>query len=52
MEDGQLYVWGVASRGDSLPIPLVPKCMMFSVFTRVDAYQNWIIETVNQLNQP
>jgi hypothetical protein len=51
LQDGQLYIWGVASRGDSLPVPLVPKCMMFSIYTRVDAYANWIQEASNALNQ-
>lgn len=51
VQDGQLFVWGVASRGDSIPLPLVPKCMLYSVYTRVDAYQSWILDAVNQLNQ-
>lgn len=51
VQDGQLYVWGVASRGDSIPLPLVPKCMMYSIYTRVDAYQDWIQQAVNYLNQ-
>jgi secreted trypsin-like serine protease len=51
LKDGQLYIWGVASRGDALPVPLVPKCMMFSVYTRVDAYSSWIQDAINQLNK-
>lgn len=51
VQDGQLYVWGVASRGDSIPLPLVPKCMMYSIYTRVDIYKDWIQEAVNYLNQ-
>lgn len=51
VQGGQLFVWGVASRGDSIPLPLVPKCMMYSIYTRVDSYQNWIQEAVNHLNQ-
>lgn len=47
--NGQLYVWGVASRGDSIPIFFVPKCMLFSVFSRVDAYQTWIQDTMRSL---
>lgn len=39
---GRLHVWGVASRGDSLPGLLTPKCMLFSVFTRVDAHKTFI----------
>lgn len=49
--NGQLYVWGVASRGDSLPIWLVPKCMLFSVFTRVDSHQHFIEDAMTQLRQ-
>lgn len=48
--NGKLHVWGVASRGDSLPGFLTPKCMLFSVFTRVDAYQVWIEQTIQDLN--
>lgn len=40
--NGRLHVWGVASRGDSLPGLLTPKCMLFSVFTRVDAHKTFI----------
>lgn len=40
--EGQLYLWGVVSRGDSIPIPLVPDCFLFSVYTRVDYYASWI----------
>ncbi|XGC80487.1 trypsin-like serine protease [Bdellovibrio bacteriovorus] len=47
--NGQLHVWGVASRGDSLPGFLTPKCMLFSVFTRVDAYQTWIEQSIADL---
>ncbi len=46
---GRLHVWGVASRGDSLPLFFVPKCMLFSIFTRVDAYQDWITSTMASL---
>lgn len=48
--NGQLYVWGVASRGDSLPGFIIPKCMLFSIFTRVDAYETFILEAMTQLN--
>lgn len=47
--NGRLHVWGVASRGDSLPGLLTPKCMLFSVFTRVDAYQTFIQDATRQL---
>lgn len=46
---GRLHVWGVASRGDSLPLFFVPKCMLFSIFTRVEAYQDWIMSTMASL---
>ena len=49
--DGVLQVWGVASRGDSLPGWLTPKCMLFSIFTRVEAHQVWIQDTMSQLAQ-
>jgi len=47
--NGELQVWGVASRGDSIPIPLIPKCMLFSIFTRVSAHQGWIVDNMNLL---
>ncbi|KYG67787.1 serine protease [Bdellovibrio bacteriovorus] len=47
--NGQLYLLGVASRGDSLPIPLTPDCFILSVFTRVDAHADWINETALEL---
>lgn len=47
--NGQLYLLGVASRGDSLPIPLTPNCFIMSIFTRVDIYANWIATTSAQL---
>ncbi|MEN0060350.1 MAG: serine protease [Bdellovibrio sp.] len=47
--NGQLYIWGVASRGDSIPLFIAPKCMLFSIYTRVDAYQSWISETMQSL---
>jgi secreted trypsin-like serine protease len=48
--NGQLEVWGVASRGDSIPLPLVPKCMLFSVFTRVSAHQDFIVNAMAELS--
>lgn len=48
--NGQLHVWGVASRGDSLPGLLTPKCMLFSIFTRVDAHQAFIQDAITQLD--
>jgi secreted trypsin-like serine protease len=49
--NGVLHVWGVASRGDSLPGWLTPKCMLFSVFTRVDAHQAFIQDTITLLQE-
>jgi len=49
--NGVLHVWGVASRGDSLPGWLTPKCMLFSVFTRVDAHQAFIQDTMTLLQE-
>lgn len=40
--NGKLHVVGVTSRGDSLPIPLTPDCFILSIFTRVDAYYDWL----------
>ncbi|WII73690.1 trypsin-like serine protease [Bdellovibrio sp. 22V] len=47
--NGQLHLLGVASRGDSLPIPLTPDCFILSVFTRVDAQMSWIQAASTQL---
>lgn len=47
--NGTLFVVGVASRGDSIPIPLTPNCFIMSIFTRVDAYANWIQATAYEL---
>jgi secreted trypsin-like serine protease len=47
--DGSLLVAGVVSRGDALPTPLIPKCFILSVFTRVDAYAPWIAQTAVEL---
>ncbi len=49
--NGQLHVWGVASRSDSLPTVLTPKCVILSVFTRVATYHDWILQTMSQLTQ-
>jgi secreted trypsin-like serine protease len=49
--NGVLHVWGVASRGDSLPGWLTPKCMLFSIFTRVDAHQAFIQDTITLLQE-
>jgi secreted trypsin-like serine protease len=51
MVNGVLHVWGVASRGDSLPGWLTPKCMLFSIFTRVDAHQAFIQDTITLLQE-
>ncbi|UXR63096.1 serine protease [Bdellovibrio bacteriovorus] len=48
-KNGKLYLMGVVSRGDSLPIPLTPDCFIMSIFTRVDAYVPWIQETAELL---
>lgn len=48
--NGRLHVWGVASRRDSLPGFLTPKCMLFSIFTRVDVYQDFIQEAIRELS--
>jgi len=47
--NGQLQLMGVASRGDSLPIPLTPDCFILSIFTRVDFHASWIQSTAQQL---
>jgi secreted trypsin-like serine protease len=47
--DGRLVVAGVVSRGDALPTPLIPKCFILSIFTRVDSYSPWISQTATQL---
>jgi secreted trypsin-like serine protease len=47
--NGQLYVWGVTSRSDSMPIPLTPDCFIFSVFTKVGSYTQWIANTAQVL---
>ncbi|MDG0816304.1 S1 family peptidase [Bdellovibrio svalbardensis] len=47
---GQLYVWGVVSRGAALNIPLTPKCAMTSIYTRVDVYAPFIIDAAKALN--
>lgn len=48
--NGQLYLWGVVSRGDSLAIPLTPKCFLFSVYTRIDVYAKWVGDAILELN--
>lgn len=45
--DGRLYLWGVTSNGAGLPG--VRPCMFFAVFTRVDTYMPWILETAGGL---
>lgn len=40
--DGELQVWGVASRSDALPTRLTPDCFLMSIYTRTDAYTQWI----------
>lgn len=47
--DGQLILVGVLSRGDSIPI--IPSCMLFSIYTRVDAHRSWILDSVKHLTQ-
>jgi hypothetical protein len=46
-QNGKLYLWGVTSNGAGLP--LLNQCMFFSVFTRIDAYLNWIVATTQAL---
>lgn len=48
-KNGKLFLMGVVSRGDSIPIPLTPDCFIMSIFTRVDAYVPWIKETGQML---
>ncbi|WP_374074018.1 trypsin-like serine protease [Bdellovibrio bacteriovorus] len=47
--NGRLHLLGVASRGDSLPIPLTPDCFIMSIFTRVDSHLPWISSTAREL---
>jgi secreted trypsin-like serine protease len=49
--NGKLYLWGVVSRGDSIPIPFVPKCALLSIYTRVDVYLPWIERMSQELLQ-
>ncbi|ASD65441.1 serine protease [Bdellovibrio bacteriovorus] len=44
-KNGELYLMGVTSRGDSMATPLTPKCFQFSIYSRVDAYLPWIKKT-------
>lgn len=44
-KNGQLYLAGVASRGDAAVMLISPKCDKFSIYSRVDAYMPWIKET-------
>lgn len=45
--DGVLYLWGATSNGAGLPV--LRPCMFFAVFTRIDAYLPWILETAAKL---
>lgn len=45
--DGKLYIWGITSSGAG--IPKVRSCMFRSVFTRIDAYSNWIQDTASRM---
>ncbi|MFP5518909.1 MAG: S1 family peptidase [Bdellovibrionia bacterium] len=47
--DGELHVAGVASRGDSIPLPLMPDCFILSVYGRVDKHLQWIEEAMRDL---
>lgn len=47
--NGRLHLLGVASRGDSIPLPLTPDCFIMSIFTRVDAFLPWIQSTADVL---
>ncbi|WP_413584461.1 S1 family peptidase [Bdellovibrio sp. HCB274] len=46
---GELYLWGVLSRGDALPTRLTPDCFMLSVYTRADIYATWIDQKMELL---
>lgn len=48
-KNGQLYLAGVASRGDAAVMLISPKCDKFSIYSRVDAYMPWIKETSKTL---
>ncbi len=53
VNNGQLFVWGVVSRGDSLPSRLIPSCFLFSVYTRIDVYGAWLEKaSLELLNEP
>lgn len=47
--NGRLHLLGVASRGDSIPLPLTPDCFIMSIFTRVDSHLSWIKSTADVL---
>jgi secreted trypsin-like serine protease len=47
--NGQLYLWGIVSRGDAIRFPLFPNCFLFSVYTRVDSYLSWISSARREL---
>lgn len=49
-KDGRLYLVAVTSRVGSFPIPLMPKCSMISIFTRVDAHKVWIVSNSQDLS--
>ncbi|UXR63266.1 trypsin-like serine protease [Bdellovibrio bacteriovorus] len=48
-KDGQLYLAGVASRGDAAVMLISPKCDKFSIYSRADAYMPWIKKTSETL---
>ncbi|WP_413293572.1 S1 family peptidase [Bdellovibrio sp. HCB185ZH] len=47
--DGELQVWGVASRSDALPTRLTPDCFLMSIYTRADIYAKWIADNMADL---
>ena len=47
--DGELQVWGVASKSDALPTRLTPDCMLMSIYTRADIYAKWIADNMADL---
>ncbi|WP_413557377.1 S1 family peptidase [Bdellovibrio sp. HCB209] len=49
--NGELHVWGVASRSDALPTRLTPDCFLMSIYTRTDAYTQWIADNMAELQK-
>lgn len=49
VKDQMIHILGVTSRGDKSKNPLTPRCKKYSIFTRIDGYQDWIKETSEYL---